>query len=484
MREEDLNSLLKELLDTARTAKSELEWLEFKDSNSDHVKIGEYISALANSALLNDKPFGYLIFGIKDKTFEVIGTQFSPNTQKVGNEPLEHWLTQKIRPKNFSFYEFENNQKRIVILEVSSATDRPVQFDNKEFIRIGETTHNLKDNPEKERQIWTKKVNFEMSIAKAGLTIDEVLELLAYTKYLELTSQPQTDEKVLIIDKLLQDKLIVKNRGKYQITQLGAILFAKDLTKFDNIRHKAPRVLVYKGKNKLEALKDIQGIKGYAVAFENLIKFIQSQIPLKEETHVKREVKEVYSVLILRELIANALIHQDFTITGMRVLVEIFEDRIEISNPGKPLIETLRFIDHSPQSRNEELTSFMRRINLCEERGIGIDRVVSECEKYNLPAPDFRTDDSFTKAILYSHKNFSDLTKEDRVRACFQHCCLKWLANEFMTNQSLRERLQIEAKNYPAVSRIIAIAMKEGFIKEKDPTNKSNKDRKYVPFWA
>ncbi len=425
-----------------------------------------------------------MIFGINNRTFEPLGTSFSPNTQKVGNQHLEAWLTQKIRPKNFAFYHLEIEQKKIVIVEIPAATDKPVQFDGKEFIRVGQTTHNLKDYPEKERQIWTKRTDFEMSIAKASLSTDEVLELLDYTKYLELTSQSITQEKESIIEKLQQDKLIVKSRGKYSVTHLGAILFARDITKFDRLKNKSPRVIIYEGKNKLNASKDIQGIKGYAVAFEDLIQFVRNQLPSKEKTEVKREIEETYSLLMLRELIANALIHQDFTISGMRVLIEVYEDRIEISNPGKPIIETLRFIDHSPRSRNEELTSFMRRINLCEERGVGIDRVVSECEKYNLPAPEFSNEESSTKVIIFSHRPLAALSKEDRIRACFQHCCLKWIENDFMSNMTLRERLKIPDTNYPMVSRIIKDTIEAGLIKIKDPSNRSNRDRRYVPTWA
>ena len=83
---------------------------------------------------------------------------------------------------------------------------------------------------------------------------------------------------------------------------------------------------------------------------------------------------------------ANALIHQDFSLTGTGPTVEIFADRIEVTNPGTPLIDTLRFIDEPPQSRNETLAATMRRLNICEERGSGIDKVISQVELYQLPA--------------------------------------------------------------------------------------------------
>ncbi len=89
-----------------------------------------------------------------------------------------------------------------------------------------------------------------------------------------------------------------------------------------------------------------------------------------------------YPELAIRELVANALIHQDFFISGAGPMVEIFENRIEITNPGSPLVSTARFIDTPPRSRNETLASMMRRFGICEERGSGIDKVITQVELY------------------------------------------------------------------------------------------------------
>jgi predicted HTH transcriptional regulator len=91
----------------------------------------------------------------------------------------------------------------------------------------------------------------------------------------------------------------------------------------------------------------------------------------------------------VRELVANALIHQDFSLSGAGPMVEIFDGRIEITNPGEPLVDTDRFLDSPPTSRNEGLASLMRRFRICEERGSGIDKVVAQLELYQLPPPVF-----------------------------------------------------------------------------------------------
>ena len=117
----------------------------------------------------------------------------------------------------------------------------------------------------------------------------------------------------------------------------------------------------------------------------------------------------MYPILAVRELAANALIHQDFAITGTGPMIEIFDDRMEITNPGKPLVSTDRFLDTAPRSRNEALASFMRRAGICEERGSGIDKVVFETELHQLPAPFFEMAENATRAVLFAHKELREM---------------------------------------------------------------------------
>ena len=137
----------------------------------------------------------------------------------------------------------------------------------------------------------------------------------------------------------------------------------------------------------------------------------------------------------------------------------------------------MRFIDHSPRSRNEKLAKIMRFSHICEERGSGIDKVILAIELFQLPAPNFLTDGDSVKVIVYSSKTFRQMDKDDKIRACYQHCVIKYLSNNPMTNESLRKRLSISKKNYPIASKIISNTIKEKLIK-------LEKGLKYVPFWA
>lgn len=477
---EEFNHIITEVLQLRK----ETEWVEFKVNNIDPQEIGEYISALSNSACLHDKEAGYIIWGVNDVSLEVVGTTFSPDKEKVGNQQLENWIATQLEPRiDFKIYEGLYEDKKVVVFEIQPTVNTPVKFKGSTYIRVGSIKKKLSDFPEKERAIWMKRPGFGFEIGSAieNLTEDEVLNLIDYPTYFELMALPLPNNQA-IIEKLIEEKIVKKVRNRYCISNMGAILFAKDLRKFDTLSRKTVRVIQYKGTNKLKTIKEQEGIKGYAVGFKGLITYINDKLPTNEEIGkvFRREVK-IFPELAIRELVANALIHQDFSQTGTGPMIEIFEDRIEISNPGNPLIDTLRFIDHSPKSRNEKIAFLMRRANICEERGSGIDKVIAESELYQLPAPEFIEEANSTKVILYSPRSLRQMDKQGKIRACYQHACLKYVSGDFMTNQTLRERFNIDEKNYPIVSRIISDSVEARLIKSYDPENKS---RKYVPFWV
>lgn len=191
----------------------------------------------------------------------------------------------------------------------------------------------------------------------------------------------------------------------------------------------------------------------------------------------------MYPELAIRELVANAIIHQNFSVRGTGVMIEIFNDRIEIINPGVPLVDSERFIDASPKSRNEVVASFMRRIGICEERGSGFDKVVFQTEIYQFPAPVVVVSAEHTKVILFAHKDFKEMDKDEKIRACYLHACLKYVENDFLTNASLRERFGLNLKSSATASRIIKDTVEKGVIKLKNPET-APRYYQYIPFWS
>lgn len=467
----------------------ETEWVEFKVNNADPQEIGEYLSALANAAALNGKAFAYLVWGIEDQTHGIVGTSFSPAACKKGNEPLETWLLRLLTPKiHFRFHELTVDGLPVVLLEIGRAFRHPLRFQGEEFIRIGAAKKPLKEAPDRERTLWRifDQTPFEDLIAVERAGADEVLRLLDYPAYFDLLEQPLPADRDGILKALADDGLIAPcEAGGWNITNLGAILFAKRLDDFRSLRRKAMRVIQYRGTSRIETLREQEiGGKGYASGFGSLVDFIDGLLPSNEVIgQALRRTVPMFPKLAVRELVANALIHQDFFVTGAGPMVEIFADRIEITNPGEPLVDTRRFVDTPPKSRNEKLASLLRRFRICEERGSGIDKVVFQIELFQLPAPLFEVPEGFTRAVLFAHRPLTDMDKADRVRACYLHACLKLVTRSFLTNASLRERFGVAEKNKATVSRYIREAVKAGMIKPFDE-DAARKMMKYVPYWA
>jgi ATP-dependent DNA helicase RecG len=483
---EYLRSLLRELSHLP----AETEWVEFKQ-NADMLIIGEYISALANSAALLGKQNAYLVYGVDNATHQVTGTTFKPSIERYKQQELESWLLQKLSPKiHFRFYEFtagENDDLPVVILEIQPATHNPVQFDGVEYIRIGSYKKKLKEFPEKERALWRMfdKTPFEQQYAATNVSADEVLKLLEYPAYFDLTGLPLPDNRAGILSALTAERFIKQAQGGFwHITNLGAILFAKKLHNFEHLVRKAVRLVQYKENSRVETVRELEGSKGYAVGFEGLIDYLKTLLPSNEEIgRVFRKEVPMYPELAIRELVANAIIHQDFSISGTGPMIEVFDSRMEITNPGVPLVAVDRFLDSPPQSRNEALASFMRRIKICEERGSGIDKVVSQTELYQLPAPVFEVTDKHTRSILFSYKTFAEMNKEERIHACYLHCCLRYVNREPMNNSSVRERFGIEQKNQAQASRIIRDTVDAKLLKPYD-SEAGTKAMRYIPWWA
>lgn len=484
---EYLASLLHEL----RQLPKETEWVEFKCNNANPEEIGEYISALANSAALCGKVNAYVVWGVADDNHDLVGTTFHPSRAKKGNEELENWLLRLLQPRiHFRFIEFDLDGKDISMIEIPCAAHQPVQFQGIEYIRVGSYKKKLKDHQEKERALWRvfDVTPFEQQVALATLDAADVLQLLDYPTYFKLLDAPLPENRDAILARLTDDRMIQSHQGgHWDILNLGAILFASDLSRFKHLERKAVRVVEYDGDGRIRTKREHQGHMGYAAGFEGLIGFLKNMLPENEVIgEALRKSVPMYPELAIRELVANVIIHQDFTVTGAGPMVEVFDSRLEITNPGEPLIDTRRFLDTPPRSRNEALASFLRRIGICEERGSGIDKVVFQTELYQLPAPLFEVTGGQTRAVLFAHKTFAEMEKADRVRAAYLHACLQYVQQKRMSNTSLRERFGLEESSAmrSKVSRVIRDTIDAGLIQQYDPGSESRRHVTYVPFWT
>ena len=467
----------------------ESEWLEFKKGGEDPEVIGKLCSALSNGARLTDRDRGYVVWGVDDATRRIVGTSFDPKTKIKGNQSLRPWLLSMLNPRPLvEFRKIAHPRGDVVLLEVSAAVDVPTAYHGTAYVRIGSATQELQSNIQlhKKLNIHLGELNWEEALAKEHLEQEEVLDLLGWEKYFEYMKLPKPKTAAEICERLEAERLIRKNdAGKWDVTKLGAILFAGKLSKFGaSMERKGIRLAIYNGRGKPSGVKDkMDGERGYVLDFDNILERINLHNPVREEISDSRR-KDIprFPKPAIRELLVNALVHQDFRITGAGPLIHVFSDKLEIDNPGASLVPPNRMIDHSPLTRNNMLGALMRRMDFCEERGSGLDMVIKEVESCKFPPPDFRVSGDSTQVILYGPRDFKDMTSDERLRACYQHAVIMYLGEGKMTNSTLRTRLGLPNSNSGPTyaSNVIKSALDKGLIRHFDPSHPRSG---YVPDW-
>ncbi len=273
--------------------------------------------------------------------------------------------------------------------------------------------------------------------------------------------------------------------GTWDITNMGALMIAKDLKKFESLHRRSVRVIWYKENSRLDAIREKEFCAGYAFSHEEIVQYIMTIIP-QEEVIVEATRKSVVSFpeIAIRELLANAMIHQDLQQRGTNPMVEVFKNRIEFSNAGAPLVAIERIVDSVPVSRNENIAGFMHKCGICEERGSGYDKIVEATGKNELLAPRIENQNNqFTKAILFAKVPFELTTKEDRMRTCYMQACLAYVNFEGISNSDIRKIFGLGEKEKAKASRLLTSAVEGGYIKVMDPDT-APRYKKYIPYWA
>lgn len=476
------------LIDELRRLPTEIEWMEFKVDYDVPQAIGEYISSLSNSAALHERETAYILYGIHNDTHEIVGTDFKYRESKVGNEELENWLLTQLTPHiDFKFVEVDTDKGRVVIIEIPAAKVQPTVFKGIEYIRVGSYSKKLKDFPEKERKLWRSfEIRpYEMMPAKEDVDSGAVTELLDTGAYYTLMSLPVPSTRDGIIHDFMEYGFIKRmDNGNYAITNMGALLFAKDIRQFDYLENKRIRVIKYKGSGRTNAVRDQFFYKGYAVEFDDVVNYIMSMLPQGEtiETAFRQEFI-MFPEKAVREMLGNLMIHQDMTAHGQSLMVEIFDERIEATNPGSLLVDVDRIIDTAPHARNEKMADFLRLVHICEVRGSGFDRMEEGMREWKIPAPKVETGEDFCRTMLFWRNSLADWTKEEKIRTCYIYVCYCYVNGIEATNAALRDRLGVNEKNKAIVSRIIKETVEKRYIRLFDNTTAPRYYR-YIPYWA
>jgi ATP-dependent DNA helicase RecG len=463
---------------------NEIDWKITLSPNND--KLCKHIAAFSNLP-----GGGYLAFGIDDKTGKVLGITKTDADSII--ERLSSLCRDGVETLVSIDHSIENFRgQEILFVYIKESAIKPVHLKGKTIedshIRSGGTTRKASRQEIGSLMLNSKSPTWEELHSSKLLNEVEIITLLEYDKILELLKKPVPSNIQEIIKWLEDEKMIVDVDGKgYYITNFGAIAAAKDLSKFDGLSRKAVRLIKYEGKNKAAGSKEYPGTKGYAIGFEGLIQFVKGLLPGSEVIkNSLRQETSVYPEIALRELIANILIHQDFTIRGTGPMIEIFEDRIEFTNPGKllPTKKIDRLIRTTPESRNEILASAFRRYNICEERGSGFEKAVIAIELFGLPPLKFEETENAFKVTMYSPRKFAEMSNDERIEACYQHSIIEYYGNGGFNNTSLRKRFGMHDKQAAQISKLIKDAIDIGKIKPKDPESESKKFSLYVPYWA
>lgn len=463
---------------------NEIDWKETLSPKND--KLCQHISAFANMP-----GGGFLVFGINNKMASIVGIQRAEADNII--ERLASLCRDSLNPLVKIDHNIETFRvEELLFIYILESAIKPVHLKGKtiedSYIRSGGTTRKASRADVGALMLNSKTPTWEELHASKLLNEVEVITLLEYDKVLELLGKPVPSDIKEILKWLEDEKMLVDVDGKgYYITNFGAVAATKDLNKFDGLARKVVRLIKYEGKNKAGASKEYPGRKGYAVGFESLIIFIQGL--LQDSEVIKNAFRvdtSIYPEEALRELIANTLIHQDFTIRGSGPMIEIFDDRIVFSNPGKllPSKKLDRLIRTTPESRNEILASAFRRYNICEERGSGFEKAVIAIELFGLPPLKFEELENSFKVTMYAPKKYADMVNDERIEACYQHSIIEYYGNGGFNNASLRKRFGMHDKQASQISLLIKDAIEAGKIKPKDPENVSKKFSLYVPYWA
>ena len=368
----DIQSIVKELC----TYSDEQEWFEFKENWFQPEALGEYVSALSNAAAFHHKSFAFFIWGINDKTHEIVGSDFN-QYREHNKEPYQNYLARNLSPSiNFSFEEESIEGKRIVVLIIPAASEIPTAFREKRYIRIGSSKANLKDYPKREIQL------FKILDGRV-----ETIETLP-AKYQDLTFSKlfgYYGSKSIV----LKQETLIKNLGlknsKGEFNLLAQLLS-------DN-SHFPLRVSIFDGKTKGSPLFSVRefGYNCLLYSLDELLRYgdVLNLIQADERQRVvERKEVPLFDNKAFREAVINAVLHNKWA-NGNEPMISVFTDRIEILSRGTiPDGQTMDgfFLGESVPV-NEKLSEIFLQLHISEKSGRGVPKII---EVYGKDAFSFR----------------------------------------------------------------------------------------------
>ncbi len=393
-------------IDQLRCQPTEMEWLEFKRNRCEPEQLGEYLSALANSACLAGQRSGYLIFGIDDETHEVVGTNFDPrNTKAKGNQDLLLWLAAGLHPNTgFEPRIVDHPAGRVVVFEVAPARDHPVNFYGTAYIRVGTSKTKLSNHPEKARAIWTHGNDWSAEVCEQASLHDLAPEAIAKAREQFVVRHPARATEVEGWD---DTTFLNKARVLQQGTLTNAALLLLGQPEASALLVPAVAQISWVLKDAHNRELDCEHIDPpFLLAGDHLLQRIRNLTvrALPNGTLFPKEFTQ-YDPWVIREALHNSIAHQDYRLRGRIVVVE-FPARISLTNVGDFLPGDVATVirQDAPQAiyRNPFLARAMVELNLIDTQGGGIKRMFDTQRKRSFPLPDYDLTEMETSRVTVS----------------------------------------------------------------------------------
>lgn len=410
---EEQHILLEDLLAQARQRQSagETEWMEFKTNIGEsrcsvtYEGVGNYISGLSNSACLKYKPHGYLILGVEDGTWNVVGTNLKMPTAKYGNQDYELWLRKNCSPIiPFEIEEFEYEGKHIVIFEIQAAAGEPVNFKGAAYVRVGSNLTKLKDFPDFVRQIYNSQKDWSAEIVKDA-TFDN-LDPDAIKEARKMYAKKHED---LMVEMKSWDDVKFLNKAKItkqgQITNTAILLLGR--TESEHLISPAVARIrwIYKDSKGEEKDFSIETCP-FVIAANTVYRKIRNwkyRYMNPELLSLVPDELDTYDPFIIREALNNAIAHQDYGRYGMINVIEE-EDRLIFANLGTFIPNSIKnvLINDAPEEhyRNRFLATAMVELGMVDTIGSGIRRMFNKQRERLFPMPDYEFSDDKVKVTI------------------------------------------------------------------------------------
>ncbi len=288
--------------------------------------------------------------------------------------------------------EYNYKGKSVIIIECETGKEKPYVTGGIIYVRMGANAQRL-NSPEEMRDFFQNqnKIFFEQSVEQ-NFDLNKDFDEKRYENFLKNIGIVENVEKEIVLDnmQMLTPKMELKNAG--------ILFFAKNPEKY--FPNSVIRCILFKGNDKRFIADDKLMTGSLTEQYESAIAYLKQKLELRYEIEKSGSLQRIEKLeipeVVFREAVVNAIVHRDYFEKGAKIHVEIYDDRVEVTNPGG-LLSGISEKDFGKRSlsRNPIIFGLFQRLKLVEQIGSGIARMRLAMKEENLPAPEFYTEKMF-----------------------------------------------------------------------------------------